>query len=348
MKKNVYIAYTGGTIGMQKTSKGYAPAPGLLSHLMVRIPELQHETMPSYEINEYTPLLDSSNMGPGDWLKIARDIEKQYDRFDGFVVLHGTDTMTYTASALSFMLNGLNKPVIITGAQIPLCEIRNDARENLITAIMIAANFHIPEVCLCFGNKLLRGNRAVKVNADGFDAFESPNFPILGTVGIDIDIHRNLLLPSPEDGASVKVDAPDESKVAAIRLFPGISKEIIGHLVEASIRGIVLETYGKGNAPEKDDGFLAALNHAARQGVVIINCTQCLKGTVDMKDYTTGSVLAGAGVVSGFDMTVETALAKMVCLFGRENSVDVIKTLMQNNLRGELSLPLMGRNNKKN
>jgi L-asparaginase len=203
--KHVYIAYTGGTIGMKKTAEGYVPVPGYLQKQMQRLPELDSSALPAYTIREYDPLLDSSNMTPDDWLKIADDIASHYDRYDGFVVLHGTDTMAYTASALPFMLQGLQKPVIITGAQIPLCELRNDARDNLITAMLIAADFAIPEVCLCFGSKLLRGNRAIKVDADGFDAFDSPNFPALGTVGIEIKINWDLVLPPAQTPAPVVV-----------------------------------------------------------------------------------------------------------------------------------------------
>ncbi|HYI13571.1 MAG TPA: asparaginase domain-containing protein, partial [Thermoanaerobaculia bacterium] len=193
MRKRVYIIYTGGTIGMKRTRSGYVPASGYLQSQMSQMPELRHESMPSYTIEEYDPLLDSSNMTPAEWVKIARDVESNYDRYDGFVVLHGTDTMAYTASAVPFLLAGVRKPVIITGSQIPLCEIRNDARENLITSLMLAANYAIPEVCLYFGGKLLRGCRSTKVSADGFAAFDSPNFPPLGTVGIDIEVNWDLV-----------------------------------------------------------------------------------------------------------------------------------------------------------
>ncbi|MCU1348290.1 MAG: ansA, partial [Acidobacteria bacterium] len=184
MKKRVYVAYTGGTIGMERTAGGYVPRPGYLQKQMAAMPELRHASMPKFTIHEYAPLLDSSNMTPREWVKIAHDIARHYDDYDGFVVLHGTDTMAYTSSALPFMLHGLRKPVIISGSQIPLCEVRNDARENLITSLLIAATYDIPEVCLYFGGKLLRGCRAVKVSADGFAAFDSPNHPPLGTVGI--------------------------------------------------------------------------------------------------------------------------------------------------------------------
>src|ERR1041385_5485815 len=200
VRKRVYIAYTGGTIGMQPSAEGYAPAPGFLQQQMALMPEVQSESMPDYDIREYSPLLDSANMLPADWLRIAQDIAAHYDAYDGFLVLHGTDTMAYTSSALPFMLNGLRKPVIVTGSQIPLCEVRNDARDNIITALMIASQFPIPEVCLYFHNRLLRGCRAVKVDADGLLAFDSPNYPPLGIAGVDIviDWSHVLVLAMPE------------------------------------------------------------------------------------------------------------------------------------------------------
>jgi L-asparaginase len=338
LSKRVYFAYTGGTIGMKKAAAGYVPAPGYLQKQMKRLPELNSSIMPAYDICEYDPLLDSSNMTPQDWLKIADDIAGRYDQYDGFVVLHGTDTMAYTASALPFMLQGLQKPVIITGAQIPLCEVRNDARENLITAMMIAAHFKIPEVCLCFGSKLLRGNRSIKVDADGFDAFESPNFPALGRVGIKIKINRDLVLPPSETPRPMVVRPMSESRVAVLRLFPGISADIVRNVLQPPIKGLVLETYGIGNGPQDSD-LNQALKTASQLGIVIINCTQCIKGSVNMGDYATGSALARAGVISGFDMTVEAALAKMAYLFSRNLTPKDVKTKMQIDLRGELSRP---------
>ena len=338
MRKKVYIAYTGGTIGMKRSGDGHIPATGYLEKMMHNIPELKSHTLPDFQINEYDPLLDSANMTPHDWLKIANDIAAHYKEFDGFVVLHGTDTMAYTASALPFMLQGLRKPVVLTGAQIPLSKIRNDARENLITALLIAANYKIPEVCLCFGDKLLRGNRAVKVDADSFDAFESPNFPALGTVGIEIHINWDLVLPPPKTPRHLTVNALDEARVAGLRLFPGISIDIIKNFLQPPIRGLILQTYGMGNAPENLK-LISALKAANDRGVVIVNCTQCLKGTVNMEDYATGAALAKAGVISGFDMTLEAALAKLSFLLNQKLSVTRIKKMMQTDLRGELTLP---------
>lgn len=338
LSKRVYIAYTGGTIGMQKSAEGYIPVSGYLQKLMSALVELKSDAMPAYDIREYVPLLDSSNMTPADWLIIANDIADHYDRYDGFVVLHGTDTMAYTASALPFMLQDLQKPVILTGAQIPLCEIRNDARHNLITAMLIAADFAIPEVCLCFGSRLLRGNRATKLNADGFDAFDSPNFPALGSVGIEIKINWKLVMPPSKNARPLAVKPLRESRVAVLRLFPGISADVVRNVLKPPIRGLVLQTYGIGNGPE-DPELITALKAATDRRVVIVNCTQCLKGTVNMEDYATGSALAKAGVISGYDMTVEAALAKMTYLFSCNLSPEAVREKMQIDLRGELRRP---------
>ncbi|NJM06415.1 asparaginase, partial [Candidatus Gracilibacteria bacterium] len=335
---NILLIHTGGTIGMCRQDDGsYAPAPGYLAALMAAMPELRAAQIPQYTIHEHAPLLDSANMTPSDWNGIAAVIAAHYNDYDGFVVLHGTDTMAYTASALAFMLRNLRKPVLLTGSQIPLCELRSDGRDNLITALIVAARYRLPEVCLLFGDCLLRGCRATKLSATGFDAFESPNFPVLGSFGIHIEIAERLLLPMPAADAPLAVQTIDpELAVGALRLFPGISARLIARVLEP-LSGLVLEAYGAGNAPANDGALLDVLAAATARGVVIVVCTQCVRGGVDLSTYATGAALARAGAISGFDMTAEAALAKLRYLFSAGYSSAQARRLMQQDLRGELS-----------
>ncbi len=244
--------------------------------------------------------------------------------------------MAYTASALAFLLPDIRKPVVVTGSQIPLCEVRNDARENIITSLLIAADPELPEVCLCFGERLLRGCRSTKVSADGLNAFDSPNFPPLGRVGIEIDIRRDLLRATP-DGTSPTVPHIDMPAVAALRLFPGITARSIRSVLQTPLEGLVLEAYGVGNGPDRDADLIEALQEATDRGVVIVVCTQCLRGTVNLGAYETGSALAKAGLISGLDMTAEAALTKLFVLLGSGRSSEEIGRLMQENLVGELT-----------
>ncbi|KAI8582726.1 hypothetical protein K450DRAFT_226616 [Umbelopsis ramanniana AG] len=289
-----------------------------------------------YSILEYEPLLDSCNMTMEDWIRIARDIECNYQNFDAFIILHGTDTMAYTASALSFMLEDLGKTVIVTGSQVPLTEVRNDAVENLLGALTIAGHFVIPEVSLYFNEKLFRGNRTSKISAVDFDAFDSPNLAPLVQVGINIDVAWQQVL-RPVHIAKFKAHTHLNSNVASLRLFPGITEHTVRMFLTPPMQGVVLETYGAGNAPARSD-LLAALKEACDRGVIIVNCTQCRKGLVT-DAYATGKQLAQIGVIAGADMTAECALTKLSYLLGRSDlSIPQVKKLMTMNLRGELTI----------
>lgn len=335
MKKKILIINTGGTISSVKTNHGYEPLPGYVLQELAKIPALSHPTMPQYVIKEYHPLLDSSNMTVSHWNRIAADIADEYDHFDGFVIFHGTDTMAYTASALSFMLENLDKAVILTGSQIPLSEIRNDAHDNVITSLWLCAHKPIKEVCIYFNQHLLRGNRAQKVSAQEFNAFDSPNFQHLASIGIDIELNKHLLLtPSP---ASFRLQTIRPHFIANFRLFPGFSTEVLAYILQQPLRGLVLETYGAGNAQNNDPRFLALLMDACQRGVVIINCSQCQHGRVEMSQYATGHTLKQAGLISGHDMTPEAAHCKLLYLLSKYSDVSKIKRLMEKALCGELS-----------
>jgi L-asparaginase len=334
MKKRIYIAYTGGTIGMQRSAHGYVPQAGFMENCLANMPEFHRSEMPDYVIHEYTPLIDSSDMTPSDWQRIAEDIRDHYDDFDGFVVLHGTDTMSYTSSALSFMLENLNKPVIITGSQIPLAELRSDGQQNLLNSLYIAANYPIHEVSLFFNNQLFRGNRSTKVHADGFHAFDSPNFPPLLDAGIQIK--WNAGTPAEPTSKPLQLHSIKPQPVGVVTLYPGISVDVIGNILRQPVRALILLTYGVGNAPQ-NAAMLNLLTEASARGVVIINLSQCLRGKVNMDGYATGNALADAGVLSGYDMTTEAALTKLHFLLSQDLSPEAIRQQMQANIRGELT-----------
>ena len=333
----VCILYTGGTIGMQKSAAGYAPAAGFLGQQMAALSEFRNPALPAYDIHEFDPLLDSSNMTPADWLKIARCLEAEYAQYDGFIVIHGTDTMTYTASALAFLLDGLHKPVILTGSQIPLCEVRNDAVENLITALLIAGNYPIPEVCLYFGGRLLRGCRAVKSNASGLSAFDSPNYPHLGSAGIDLAMNWHAISPPAEQAPPLRVENTSLPLVGVLKLFPGMTAAMAKAFLQPPLQGAVLEAYGVGTAPDHDLELVRAFQQASQRGVVLVAVTQCRQGTVSLGSYVTGSQLERAGVVGGADMTSEAALSKLFYLFGKGCTPEQVRAELPRNLRGELT-----------
>lgn len=334
MRKHIYIAYTGGTIGMRPSDQGYVPAAGFLAKTLANMPEFHRPEMPQFTLREYNELMDSSDMSPADWQVIADDIASQYDQFDGFIILHGTDTMAYTASALSFMLEGLSKPVIVTGSQIPLAELRSDGQVNLLNALYIAANYPIAEVSLFFNNKLLRGNRSRKVNADGFDAFDSPNFPPLMEAGINIRLKAGQL--TEQSAGKLKVNNVKAQPIGLVSLYPGISPMVIENTIQQPVNALILLSYGVGNAPQNSE-LLAQLKTAAEREIVVLNCTQCYKGRVNMSGYKTGHGLSQAGVISGYDMTPEAALAKLHFLLSQSLSFSEVKSLLTQSLQGELS-----------
>ena len=337
MNKRLLIINTGGTIGMRQTEHGYMPDANLLDHQLQQITEQWGGKMPEYEVLNYSPLLDSANFCPVDWLRIADDIVQHYQAFDAFLVLHGTDTMAYTASALAFMLRGLEKNVILTGSQLPLSLRRNDARENLVTAMIIASEHHVPEVCVLFGNALLRGCRTTKTSATSFDAFVSPNAAPLATIGTQIRVFEDRVYRPSQIDNEVSILPIQNAAVATLRLFPGLDPRVLENVLQTPLQGLVLESYGAGNGPSHDREFLATLQRANERGVVIVNISQCRHGSVTQNDYATGRALADAGVVSGNDMTIEAALTKLMFLFSRELPTETIRHEIDRNLVGELT-----------
>ena len=333
-KKSIYVAYTGGTIGMQRSTQGYIPVSGHLQQQLAQMPEFHRPEMPDFTIHEYQPLMDSSDMTPADWQHIADDIAANYDTYDGFVILHGTDTMAFTSSALSFMLENLGKPVIVTGSQIPLEELRSDGQINLLNSLYIAANYPINEVSLFFNNRLYRGNRSTKAHADGFDAFSSPNLPPLLEAGIHI--RRLNTPPAPKGLGALIVHTVVPQPIGVVTIYPGISADVVSNFLRQPVKALILRSYGVGNAPQQG-AFIHELREACARGIVVVNLTQCMSGKVNMGGYATGNALAQAGVISGADMTVEAALTKLHYLLSQQQDVATIRAAMLLNLRGELT-----------
>lgn len=337
----VLLIYTGGTIGMVENPETGALEPFNFSHLNSNVPEINQLNF-KVDTYLYDPPIDSSDVSPEKWNELVRIIETNYDTYDGFVVLHGTDTMAYSASALSIMLENLTKPVIFTGSQLPIGKFRTDGKENLLTALEIAADKDdngrptVPELCVYMQNLLMRGNRTSKINAENFTAFISPNYPYLAEAGVDIRYDKQNIL-KPDFDKPVIFNYGLDSNVATLRLFPGVTADVVRAILELpSLKGVVLETYGSGNSMTSS-WFLDLLRKAVNRGVVIVNVTQCMYGTVDMHRYENGQGLEKIGVVSGYDLTVEAAITKMMVLFGEGKTSAEVTKLMAQSLAGELS-----------
>ena len=334
MGDSVLVLNTGGTIGMVGTPEGYAPVPGALGPYLDWIVEMSRGELPPISFIELDPPIDSANATPESWCEVARLLFERRADHPGFVVLHGTDTMAYTSSALSFLLPSFGKPVVVTGSQIPIARTRSDGRQNFIGALEVALQADVPEVTLLFGEALLRGNRATKVDASGLDAFDSPRFPPLAEIGIDVVVNSALLRATQ---GPPELTAGTLGNVAAVRLFPGFSASILANVCEPPLQGLVIEAYGAGNGPSEDRDFLAAIEAAASRDVVVVVVTQCVRGSVQPGAYATGSALIRAGAVPGFDMTCEAALTKLAVLLGQGLDAATVAEMMQHDIAGELT-----------
>ncbi|MFW5890036.1 MAG: asparaginase [Marinilabiliaceae bacterium] len=341
MNKRVLIIYTGGTIGMAVDPDTNTLVPFDFENISSKVPELRKFDFSVSSIS-FNPIVDSSEMSPATWSKLVGIIEENYADFEGFVILHGTDTMAYTASALSFMLHHLQKPVVLTGSQLPLGAVRTDGKENLLTALEIAAaqkngQALVPEVCIYFQDKLFRGNRTTKYNAEHFRAFRSDNYPPLAEAGLHIKYNYPYIRYTTLSG-NFTTSSRMDNNVALLKIFPGIHEKAVRAILETpDLRGVILETYGSGNAPTSD-WFMQSLRDAINRGIIIMNVTQCLAGSVEMWRYETGRHLLNMGIISGHDITTEAALTKMMYLLGNTISTEELKMNLNNSLKGEITL----------
>lgn len=340
-QSSILIIYTGGTIGMVANKKTGALENFGLDTFRSHVPELDLMGLQT-DIVAFDPPIDSSDMSPQEWVKLVSVISENYHKYDGFVVLHGTDTMAYTASAISFMLKGLNKPVILTGSQLPIGRLRTDGKENLLTSIEIAAARKlngepmVPEVCIYFDSQLMRGNRTMKINSEGFNAFRSFNYPPLAVAGINIKYEPHLIMPYRPD-AQLEPIWDLDTHIMMVNIFPGIQKDYVeAFLHMPNLKALIIKTFGAGNAPQQP-WLIDTLCELDRRGVVVVNTTQCNEGAVEMNLYKTGQQLLRAGLVNGHDATMEATLTKLMVLLGRGYSQDEVKLRMQLSLCGEIT-----------
>lgn len=343
MERSILIIYTGGTIGMKQDPVDFTLKPFNFGQILSEVPEIR-KFVCRVDTYSFSPLIDSSDAQPEFWIDLARLIKKEYANYDGFVVLHGTDTMSFTASALSFMLENLEKPVVFTGSQLPIGMLRTDGKENLISAVEIASAADeqgrpiVPEVTVFFDSHLYRGNRTIKYSAENFWAFRSENAPALADTGIHIKYNLDEIRYPKQYGNPLKISETLDTDVAILKIFPGMRENMVRALFATEgLRAVILETFGSGNAPTQK-WFLDIIREADRRGLIIMNITQCIAGCVDMEAYATGIELKKMGVVSGYDSTLEAALAKLFYLMGKYADNDVVKRELNKNLRGEISI----------